>query len=76
VLITPVEDYVHKNFQTIQKKLRQQDIKLTFTEDTESFFLSHDEFQKHYKKPPIMEYFYRFMRKREDILMTQDGKPE
>jgi len=73
VLITPVEDYVHKNFQIIQKKLRKQGVKLSFTDDTQSFFLSHDEFQKQYKKPPIMEYFYRFIRKRENILMTQDG---
>ena len=76
VLITPVEDYVHKNFQKIQKKLKKQGITLSFTENTESFFLSHDEFKKQYKKPPIMEYFYRFMRKRENILMTEDGKPE
>ncbi len=76
VLINPVEDYVFKNFQKIQKQLRKYDIKLTFTQDSQSFFLSHDDFKKQYKKPPIMEYFYRFMRKRENILITDDGKPE
>jgi len=76
VLITPIEDYVHKNFIKIQTTLKKQWITLTFTEDTHSFFLSHKDFKKQYKKPPIMEYFYRFMRKRENILMTEDGKPE
>jgi len=76
VLITPVENYVLENFRKIQKQLRELEITLSFTEDTESFFLSHDDFKKQYKKPPIMEYFYRFMRKRENILMTEDGKPE
>jgi len=76
VLITPVEDYVFQNFQKIQKKLRVENITLTFTDDKHSFFLSHSDFKQQYKKPPIMEYFYRFMRKRENILMTQDGKPE
>lgn len=76
VLITPVEDYVYKNFRKIQKKLTALDVRLTFTDDTQSFFLPHSEFKKQYKKPPIMEYFYRFMRKREDVLMTTDGKPD
>jgi len=76
VLVTPVEDYVHKNFIKIQNILKKQWITLTLTEDTHSFFLSHKDFKVQYKKPPIMEYFYRFMRKRENILMTDDGKPE
>ncbi len=45
-------------------------------EDTESFFLSHSDFLKQYKKPPIMEYFYRFMRKREHILMDENNEPQ
>jgi len=76
VLITPVEDYVHKNFIKIQKQLKKEKINLTFTNDEQSFFLSYEDFKAQYKKPPIMEYFYRFMRKRENILMTEDGKPE
>ena len=76
ILVIPVEDYVYKNFQKIQKQLKKENITLTFTEDTQSFFLSHNDFKKQYKKPPIMEYFYRYMRKRENILMTEDEKPE
>ena len=76
VLITPVENYVYQNFQKIKKQLSEVNITLTFTQDEHSFFLPHCEFKKQYKKPPIMEYFYRFMRKREDILVTSDGKPE
>jgi deoxyribodipyrimidine photolyase-like uncharacterized protein len=56
--------------------LKEIDINLTFIHDEHSFFLSHDDFKAQYKKPPIMEFFYRFMRKRENILMTSDGKPE
>jgi len=76
VLITPVENYVFQNFKKIKSKLAEQGINLTFTDDSHSFFLSHEDFNQQYKKPPIMEYFYRFMRKRENVLMTQDGKPE
>jgi len=75
-IVKPVEDYVYQNFVTIQKQLQKQNIELEFLEDTQSFFLSQSEFEKQYKKPPIMEYFYRFMRKKENILMDCDGKPE
>lgn len=74
ILIKPVENYVYENFLKIQKKLKVQGIELEFREDTQSFFLSHTNFLKQYKKPPIMEFFYRFMRKRENILM-QEGEP-
>jgi deoxyribodipyrimidine photolyase-like uncharacterized protein len=74
--VVPVENYVFQNFIKIKKALAEINIQLTFTDDTQSFLLPHSEFEKQYKKPPIMEYFYRFMRKREDILMTADGKPE
>jgi deoxyribodipyrimidine photolyase-like uncharacterized protein len=67
---------VYKNFIKIRTKLIAEGIKLTFTKDEYSFFLSHDDFRQQYKKPPIMEYFYRFVRKKENILMTKDGKPE
>ena len=67
----PCEDYVFQNFLKIQKKLEaEEEIHLKIIEDTQSFFLSHTDFTKQYKKPPIMEYFYRFMRKKEDILMN------
>jgi deoxyribodipyrimidine photolyase-like uncharacterized protein len=67
---------VFENFKKIRTRLAEINITLAFTDDEHSFLLPHSEFEKQYKKPPIMEYFYRFMRKREDILMTSDGKPE
>ncbi len=70
LLVKPVEHYVFKNFLKIQEQLKTQNITLEFRDDTQSFFLSHDNFLAQYKKPPIMEYFYRFMRKKEDILMN------
>lgn len=76
VLIAPVEDYVHKNFIKIQSQLKQEWITLSFTKDEHSFFLSHEDFKTQYKKPPIMEYFYRFMRKRENILVDEFWNPE
>ena len=72
VLVQPVENYVYENFLKIQKRLDDIWVELEIVPDTQSFFLSHDDFRAQYKKPPIMEYFYRFMRKKEDILM--DGK--
>jgi len=76
VLIKPVEDYVYKNFLKIEKKLENIWIELEFLPDNQSFFLSRKDFLKQYSKPPIMEYFYRFMRKRENILIDSAGNPE
>jgi len=76
VVVKPVEHYVFENFLKIQHKLKKLWIELEILDDTESFFLSHSEFLQQYKKPPIMEYFYRFMRKRENILVDIDWNPE
>lgn len=69
IVVKPVENYVYENFIKISERLKKNNINLKFIEDTHSFFLSHDVFKKQYQKPPIMEYFYRFMRKKENILM-------
>ena len=69
LLVKPVEDYVYKNFLKISSKLEKKWIILSFLEDKISFLLSHNDFLINYKKPPIMETFYRFMRKKFDILM-------
>ena len=76
LLVKPVEDYVYKNFVKIQNRLAQDNIELVFLPDTCSFLLPHEDFLKAYKTPPIMEYFYRFMRKKYNILMDSAGKPE
>lgn len=75
-IVKPVENYVYQNFLKIQKQLAEQNITLEIFPDTQSFFLSHEDFKKQYKKPPIMEYFYRFMRKKHNILIDENNKPE
>ena len=69
LLVEPTEDYVSKNFLKIQEKLSKNNIKLTFLEDTHSFFIKHAVFEKKYNTPPTMEFFYRFIRKKENILI-------
>jgi deoxyribodipyrimidine photolyase-like uncharacterized protein len=49
-------------------------ITLEFRANTQ-FLISHEEFTKQFLKPPVMETFYRWMRKKFDILM-EDGKPQ
>jgi deoxyribodipyrimidine photolyase-related protein len=39
------------------------------------FLISPEEFREKFEKPPIMETFYRYMRKSRNILMEDDGKP-
>ncbi len=68
-LVKPTENYVYSNFINISKKLEKHSIKIVFLDDNHSFFISHEEFLSQYKKPPVMEVFYRFMRKKFGILM-------
>lgn len=76
ILVKPVENYVYENFLKIWNKLEKIWIELEIIPDEHSFFLSHEDFQEQYSKPPIMEYFYRFMRKRENILVDEQGNAE
>lgn len=39
------------------------------------FLIGEDEFRAAFDKPPVMETFYRYMRKTRGILMDADGKP-
>ncbi len=39
------------------------------------FLITREEFWEKFEKPPIMESFYRYMRKSRNILMEDDGKP-
>ncbi|NCQ82968.1 cryptochrome/photolyase family protein [bacterium] len=67
-MMMPAEPYMQRKFLAIQKKLKEQDITLSFLKNTQ-FLLEHDEFLSMYKKPPVMETFYRTMRKKLNILM-------
>ncbi len=76
ILIKPVENYVYENFKKVAEKLSEQDIEFEFLEDTQSFFLLHQDFLAKYDKPTTMEFFYRFMRKKENILVDEFWNPE
>ncbi|NDK10248.1 hypothetical protein GW846_05740 [Candidatus Gracilibacteria bacterium] len=76
IIIKPVENYVFENILKLQKKLKKQNIELEMREDTQSFFISHALFEKQYSKPPVMENFYRYMRKKFEIMVDNDGNPE
>lgn len=39
------------------------------------FLINPEEFSRQFEKPPIMETFYRYMRKSRHILIEDDGKP-
>lgn len=69
--MTPSEPHLLKQFERIRDTLTNHDITLTLRPNTQ-FLISHDEFCKQYDKPPIMETFYRRMRKKFNILMDGD----
>lgn len=73
-LVKPNENYVYENFLKIKKKLEKDNIKLIFLDDRVSFLLDKKKFDKEFQKFPIMETFYRFMRKEYNILLI-DWKP-
>lgn len=75
IIVKPNENYVYENFLKIQTYLSQNNKSLRFIEDDQSFLLSHEDFLREYKKPPIMEYFYRFMRKKFHILIDENNQP-
>lgn len=69
--MTPSEAYIHTLFINIQNNLKKYDIHIEFTTNTQ-FLITHEEFRKQFPKPPVMETFYRWMRKKFNILMDQD----
>lgn len=71
VIMTPSEPSLLQQFLKIQKTLQNHDIVLE-CKPNKQFLVSHEEFLKQYSKPPIMENFYRWMRKRFNILMDWD----
>jgi deoxyribodipyrimidine photolyase-like uncharacterized protein len=74
-IVTPNENFVKNNFLKIQERLKNENITLHFVPDTYSFLISHQEFLAQFPKPPIMEFFYRFMRKKFQILMLDAKNP-
>jgi deoxyribodipyrimidine photolyase-related protein len=43
--------------------------------ENRQFLITQKEFSEHFEKPPVMETFYRYMRKSRNILIKDDGKP-
>ena len=43
--------------------------------ENRQFMITHQEFSEQFEKPPVMETFYRYMRKSRNILIEDDGKP-
>jgi deoxyribodipyrimidine photolyase-related protein len=70
----PSEYTLYKQIQKLQPQLATKGITIEFRENTQ-FLITQEEFINQFAKPPVMETFYRWMRKKFDILM-QDGKPE
>ena len=69
VLMQPAETYLHKYFVQLQKKLKKKDIVLEILPNSQ-FLIDHVTFDKQFSKPPIMETFYRWMRKKTGVLMN------
>ena len=71
IIMTPSEPSLLRQLEKIQTHLKNHNIEIIFRPNTQ-FLISHDEFVKQYSKPPVMETFYRWMRKKFDILMDGD----
>ena len=67
---TADENFVQKNLEKLAIKLEKNFCVKISWNNHKNFFLTHQEFRKKYEKPPVMENFYRFMRKKENILMN------
>ena len=74
VMMDSSEGYIRKKFIRITQLLDEQGIKLSTFVNRE-FICEIDEFRAKYPKPPLLEYFYRYMRTRTGLLMVE-GKPE
>lgn len=74
-VVAPTEPYLYRYITQVCESLSQEYDLYTwsFHQDPQRY-CSHEEFTKKYEKPPIMETYYRRMRKKTGILM-EDGKP-
>lgn len=66
ILMRPSEEY-------LARRIESYDLGLDIVPNTQ-FLIDPTEFRAQFEKPPIMETFYRYMRKSRDILM-EDNKP-
>jgi deoxyribodipyrimidine photolyase-related protein len=68
------ERYIRAKFDRIRELLGDSGITLT-TFPNREFICSREDFLEKFPKPPLLEYFYRFMRAKTGLLM-HEGKPE
>jgi deoxyribodipyrimidine photolyase-related protein len=67
ILMRPSEEY-------LARRIESWELDLEILPNTQ-FLITREEYSKQFEKPPIMETFYRYMRKSRNILMEDDGKP-
>ncbi len=74
VAVMPGDYFVKQN---IDGCVDNADLEIDWRDDRH-FYCSHEDFAQWAdgRKEMVMEMFYRLMRKREDVLMDDDGKPE
>jgi deoxyribodipyrimidine photolyase-related protein len=73
IIMQPNEWYLEKHLRSIGERIVSHGITLTIVPNTQ-FFISHETFIQAYPTPPVMETFYRWMRKKEGILMEGEKK--
>ncbi len=71
VVMDSCESYVSKRLHTIKKFLHKNSITLEIRPN-QQFIIDTKSFQDKFDKPPVMETFYRWMRKSKNILMEWD----
>jgi deoxyribodipyrimidine photolyase-like uncharacterized protein len=64
----PSENYIRKKIIRLQRFFQEKFLSFIIFENQE-FIFSVSEIQKHFSKPPLFEYFYRWARKKTGILM-------
>jgi deoxyribodipyrimidine photolyase-like uncharacterized protein len=67
ILMRPSEEY-------LARRIESWELDLEILPNTQ-FLITQEEYSKQFEKPPVMETFYRYMRKSRNILMEDDGKP-
>jgi deoxyribodipyrimidine photolyase-related protein len=67
ILMRPSEEY-------LARRIESWELDLEILPNTQ-FLITREEYSKQFEKPPVMETFYRYMRKSRNILMEDDGKP-
>jgi deoxyribodipyrimidine photolyase-related protein len=71
VVMTPSEPTLLNHIISLQDKLATHQITLELRPNTQ-FLLDHHIFLTQWEKPPVMEVFYRWMRRNYDVLMDGD----